>query len=70
MNELRYGGSGLGLAITNQIVRLMGGNVKVETEVGKGSKFSFTVPLPIVNRVNGTISLFFYYYYFNNINDF
>jgi two-component system sensor histidine kinase ChiS len=43
-----YGGSGLGLAITNQIVRLMGGSVYVETEIGKGSKFTFTVPLQIV----------------------
>jgi PAS domain S-box-containing protein len=40
-------GSGLGLSISSQLVELMGGRIWVETELGKGSKFHFVVPLEV-----------------------
>lgn len=48
----KHGGAGLGLSIAKQLVELMNGNIWVESEVGEGSEFHFTIKLKIDDKID------------------
>ena len=53
----RFGGTGLGLTIASKLVGLMGGRLWVESELGRGSKFHFTVALELCGQADGACRL-------------
>ena len=44
LTACRYGGAGLGLALSRKLARMMGGDVTVTSELGKGSVFTVRLP--------------------------
>jgi PAS domain S-box-containing protein len=52
----RFGGTGLGTTISKQLVELMGGKISANSELNKGSQFSFFIPLSVANE-NSSVQL-------------
>jgi signal transduction histidine kinase len=52
----KYGGTGLGLALSQKLCKLMGGEIFVESEFGKGSRFTIRMPLHTGRRKDDAFS--------------
>jgi CheY-like chemotaxis protein len=64
----KYGGSGMGLAITKRLVQLMGGQISVDSKLGRGSVFSLEIPTGI-QWPNQEVSTWNKYILIDEIND-
>ena len=49
----KFGGTGLGLALSRAFARLLGGDIAVESEDGRGTVFTLRVPAAVEARVDG-----------------
>ncbi|MDX1582807.1 MAG: ATP-binding protein, partial [Thermoanaerobaculia bacterium] len=47
----RFEGTGLGLSLVRRFVDFLGGDIEVESELGKGSRFTFTIPIELPHRL-------------------
>jgi signal transduction histidine kinase len=47
----KKGGTGLGLSISKRIIEMHGGRLSVESDLGRGSTFSFTLPVKVEHQV-------------------
>jgi len=51
----KYGGTGLGLSISYSLIKIMGGEIKLKSKLGKGSEFDFSLPLKVGKKTTKEI---------------
>lgn len=61
----KYGGTGLGLSIVKGLIQILKGTISLESELGKGSKFIFEIPLKYAEKVEKHKEI----HYFENMNE-